>query len=153
MSRRGAEMQRLQLERSKEFQLVSFFGLNFVLCFMINYFPPEENRFDKTFYKYVIEHKDILRANLNLANGLMMYKPEIDDFMKEFYDKHKYLWAENRDEIIKEFVKTDPLTVDIRDKFIYYDNITEDLENMARNQIIGAIEIRMSEKRKLLKYF
>lgn len=82
---------------------------------------------------------------MNLGNGLLMYKPEIEDFLKEIYDKHKFLWSEEREQIIKEFVKTDPLTVDIRDKFIYYDNITTDLENMDRNQIIGAIEIRMSK--------
>lgn len=93
----------------------------------------------------MIEHKDILRANLNLANGLLMYKPEVEDFMKEIYDKHKFLWTEEREEIIKEFVKTDPLTVDIRDKFIFYDSITIELENMKSNQVIGAIEIRMGE--------
>lgn len=74
-----------------------------------------------------------------------MYKPEIEDFLIEIYDKYKYLWSEEREEIIKKFVKTDPLTVDIRDKFIYYDNITTSLENMERNEVVGAIEIRMGK--------
>lgn len=75
----------------------------------------------------------------------MIYKQDIDDFLKEQYEKYKYLWSSERDAMIQEFVSTNPLTVDIRDKFVYYDNITRDLENTSCKHIIGPIELRMGE--------
>lgn len=73
----------------------------------------------------------------------MIYKQDIDDYLKEQYEKYKYLWSADRDSIIQDFVSTVPLTVDIRDKFVYYDNITRDLENTNYRHVIGPIEIRM----------
>ncbi|KAI8124809.1 axonemal, Dynein heavy chain 8 [Lucilia cuprina] len=105
----------------------------------------DENRYERNYFRYVIEHKDIMRAVQNLANGLMMFKQDIDDFLKYIFDKHKYLWISNRDKIIQEFVNTNPLTVDIRDKFIYYDNITSELEECKKRHCIGPIELRMEK--------
>ena len=73
----------------------------------------------------------------------MMYKQDIDDFMKSVFDKHKDLWTPDRDKIIQEFVNTNPLTVDIRDKFVYYDNVTSQLQEVEKRHCIGPIEIRM----------
>uniref|UniRef100_A0A1A9WR67 AAA+ ATPase domain-containing protein n=1 Tax=Glossina brevipalpis TaxID=37001 RepID=A0A1A9WR67_9MUSC len=105
----------------------------------------DENRYERNYYRYVIEHKDIIRAVQNLATGLMMYKPDIDDFLKEQFEKYKYLWSAERENKIQAFVNTNPLTVDIRDKFIYYDNITTDLETKHARHVIGPIEIRMEK--------
>ncbi|TMW45046.1 hypothetical protein DOY81_009872 [Sarcophaga bullata] len=105
----------------------------------------DENRYERNYFRYVIEHKDIIRAVNNLANGLMMYKQDIDDFMKSVFDKHKDLWTPDRDKIIQEFVNTNPLTVDIRDKFVYYDNVTSQLQEVEKRHCIGPIEIRMEK--------
>lgn len=75
----------------------------------------------------------------------MMFKQDIDDYLKYIFDKYKYLWVSNRDKIIQEFVNTNPLTVDIRDKFIYYDNITSELENGKKRHCIGPIQLRMGK--------
>lgn len=53
------------------------------------------------------------------------------------------MWADDRDEMIKEFAETNPLTADIRDKFLEYDSITEDLIKTDRIIVIGPIEINM----------
>lgn len=75
----------------------------------------------------------------------MIYKQDIDDYLKNQFDNYKYLWSADRESIIQEFVNTNPLTVDIRDKFIYYDNITRNLENKVARHVIGPIEIRMGK--------
>ncbi|XP_055849438.1 dynein axonemal heavy chain 8 [Episyrphus balteatus] len=103
----------------------------------------DENRHERTFFKYIVEHKDIIRAVQNLATGLYIYKQDIEELLIKVFEKHKYLWAENRYEIIQSFVQTNPLTVDIRDKFVEYDNITSSLENLNPLAVVGAIEIRM----------
>lgn len=86
-----------------------------------------------------------MRAVTNLANGLMMFKQNIDEFLKTIFDKYKYLWSSNRDTIIQEFVNTNPLTVDIRDRFMHYDDLTSSLESAATRHVIGPIEIRMGK--------
>lgn len=68
----------------------------------------------------------------------------MEEFQKEIFEKHKYLWAENREEVIYAFVLTNPLTVNIRDMFLYYDSITQSLENMSQKRVIGPIEVRMN---------
>ncbi|XP_013102946.2 dynein axonemal heavy chain 8 [Stomoxys calcitrans] len=103
----------------------------------------DENRYERNYFRYVIEHKDIARAVSNLGNGLMIFKSSIDEFLKRFFDDYKYLWAAEREDIIQAFVNTNPLTVDIRDKFAYYDEITSNLENANTRYLIGPIEIRM----------
>ncbi|XP_039952580.1 dynein heavy chain 8, axonemal [Bactrocera tryoni] len=105
----------------------------------------DENRYERAYFRYVVDHKDIIRAITNLANGLLLYKHDVDEFLLETFNKFKYLWSEDREQIIQRFVDTNPLTVDIRDKFIYYDNITTDLEEMAAKKVIGPIEIRMEK--------
>lgn len=103
----------------------------------------DENRYERNYYRYIIEHKDIIRAIQNLANGLLMFKQDIEDFINQVYEDHKYLWSDERESIIQEFVNNSPLTVDIRDKFVFYDDITNDLEQQTKRQCIGPIEIRM----------
>ncbi|XP_036329883.1 dynein heavy chain 8, axonemal-like [Rhagoletis pomonella] len=110
----------------------------------------DENRYDRAYFRYVVDHKDIIRATTNLANGLMLYKHDVDEFLTETFNKFKYLWSADREQIIQDFVDTNPLTVDIRDKFIYYDKITTDLEEMPAKKVIGPIEIRMEKA--IVKY-
>ncbi|XP_037951167.1 dynein heavy chain 8, axonemal [Teleopsis dalmanni] len=105
----------------------------------------DENRYDRNFYRYVIEHKDVQRAIQNIASGLMLYKNDIDQYLHNFYNKYKYLWSDERENIIQAFVDTLPLTIDIRDKFEYYDKITSDIEKMKLTRTIGPIEIRVDK--------
>lgn len=91
----------------------------------------------------MVEHKDVIRAVQNLANGLLSYKSDMEEFQREMFEKYKYLWAEDREDIINAFVVTNPLTVDIRDMFLHYDNITQKLETMSTKRTIGPIEVRM----------
>lgn len=77
----------------------------------------------------------------------MMFRQDIDNFLLYIFEKHKYLWTADRDKIIQDFVNTNPLTVDIRDKFIYYDEITTELEERKKRFRIGPIEIRMGKLR------
>ncbi|XP_026846872.1 dynein heavy chain 8, axonemal [Drosophila persimilis] len=104
----------------------------------------DENKYERSYFRYVVEHKDVIRAVQNLANGLLSYKSDMEEFQREMFEKYKYLWAEDREDIINAFVLTNPLTVDIRDMFLHYDSITQKLETMSPKRTIGPIEVRMS---------
>lgn len=80
-------------------------------------------------------------------------------YKQKFTQKYSHLWADNRIEIIENFVNSNPLTVDIRDKFIVYDVETNDIINAEKHVIVGAILVnavpafdsflRLSKERKI----
>lgn len=41
----------------------------------------DENRYERSYFRYVVDHKDIIRAITNLANGLLLYKHDVDEFL------------------------------------------------------------------------
>lgn len=64
-------------------------------------------------------------------------------FLQDLYGKYKYLWADDRSEQIEAFVATQPLTADIRERFIEYDRITEEIKEEPNEIKIGALDILM----------
>lgn len=59
--------------------------------------------------------------------------------LKKIYRKYSHLWADNKIDIIDKFVRSNPLTVDIRDKFIYYDGESSEIMNSEKHIVVGAI--------------
>ncbi|XP_055386175.1 dynein axonemal heavy chain 8 [Condylostylus longicornis] len=110
---------------------------------------PDENRHEKNYYKSVEEHKDVRRATHNVDNGILMFQSDIDELLTNVFEKHKFLWDTKRDEIIFNFVEEDPLLVTIRDKFVEYERISEEIRNSNTADYIGPIEIR---KDKVIKF-
>lgn len=74
--------------------------------------------------------------------------------------KYAHLWAVNRIEIIDEFVNSNPLTVNIRDKFIFYNYETSEIIDSEKQIVVGAILVnaepaydsflKLSEERKVV---
>lgn len=58
---------------------------------------------------------------------------------QKIYQKYCHLWADNKVEIIDNFVNSNPLVADIRDKFIFYDYETNEIVNAEDKVCIGAI--------------
>lgn len=99
---------------------------------------------ERNIFKMISEHKDTIRAVQSFTGGLMLLKPAIDRVLRKTYETHKYLWADDRDSQIQEFVDTNPLTADIREMFLKYDNITENLISLPKSVVIGPIYIHIS---------
>lgn len=97
---------------------------------------------ERTIFKVISEHKDTIRGVQSFTGGLMLLKPDIDELLTKTYNTHKYLWASDRDEQIQSFVDTNPLTADIREMFVKYDRITENLLNLPKSVVIGPIYIQ-----------
>lgn len=75
----------------------------------------------------------------------MLLQPEIDRFLRKTYDTYCYLWSDEMEEMLKTFADTNPLTIEISDKFSSYDNITNDLQNANKIKNIDVIEIHMDD--------
>jgi len=100
-----------------------------------------ENRHEKSWFKTVTEHKDVARYRLSFEDGVLQLYPEIELILKGLKEKYEFLWTSDREKIIEEFVKSNPLTADIRDKLILYDSITANILKINPIICIGLLRI------------
>lgn len=63
--------------------------------------------------------------------------------MRKMYDENCYLWSEDMESSLEEFVNSNPLTIDIRERFKNYDRITSELREATRVEQIDSIIIQM----------
>lgn len=63
--------------------------------------------------------------------------------MFQKYLKFNYLWDEFRDDKIEEFCDTNPLIVEISEKFQEYDSRAEYIKQLPEKHNVGAIKIMM----------
>ena len=59
------------------------------------------------------------------------------------YLKYAYLWAEDREAQIREFVDSEPITQEIKEKMLEYEGMASEIKHLPERHIIGPIEINM----------
>ncbi|KAL1516507.1 hypothetical protein ABEB36_000416 [Hypothenemus hampei] len=96
------------------------------------------------YYKAVSENKEIMRVYMSLQGVLYLLNPDVAGLLDKYLE-WKYLWVENRDQIIDEFCEKDPLIVEIAEKFSEYDNRAEEIRQFPDQHDIGAIRIHMED--------
>lgn len=104
-----------------------------------------EVRHERTMFRAMTEHKEVSRYKLSFDDGVVQLEPEVKKLLTKFLETHNYLWAANRDEQIEAFVKRNPLTADIRDKLLLYDDITAKLQDLDVHICLGLIRINCRE--------
>lgn len=57
--------------------------------------------------------------------------------------QYSYIWSENRDNIVQNFVDSEPITQVIKEKFVEYDNLVAEIQNLPKKHVVGPIEISM----------
>ncbi|XP_049886262.1 dynein axonemal heavy chain 8 [Pectinophora gossypiella] len=96
----------------------------------------------RNYFRMVSEHKEIVRSVMALQGMMYMYKPDIEKLLKS-YGRFSHLWAEDRVQIVQDFVDSNPLNVIIRDMLKKYEGQTDEVNNLPERHIIGSIEINM----------
>ncbi|KAG5316447.1 DYH8 protein, partial [Acromyrmex insinuator] len=93
-----------------------------------------------TYFQNVSEHKDIIRSSISLQGLILMLR---DDVFKvgNSYLRYSYIWTENRDDIIQAFIDTKPLIQDIKEKFIEYEDLIIEIQNLPERHILGPLQI------------
>lgn len=81
----------------------------------------------------------------SFGSGLLLIEPKISDVMTKIYDQNCYLWSEEMETMLEAFVNSSPLTVDIRERFKLFDQITQELNEANRTECIDSIIIQMDE--------
>lgn len=114
--------------------------------FKFSSYFSDEVRYERTFFSCISAHKDVMRSlSQGGKGGLLVYKTKIKSLLDAIYEQHCYLWDENMDTIINEFVASSPLIAEIRDRFVLFDNRTNNLNELEKSERIESIKINLNE--------
>ncbi|XP_076759064.1 dynein heavy chain 8, axonemal kl-3 [Xylocopa sonorina] len=103
-----------------------------------------ENNEKKNYYQIISEHKEIVRSIMSLQGAIVAIKEDIME-IANMYLRYAYIWSEERSNIIQKFVDSEPITQEIKEKFIEYDKLVEEIQILPQKHIVGPIEICMDK--------
>lgn len=93
----------------------------------------------------VLGNKEIQRSISRFDSGLSLLQPHVDALLKQMYTKYFYLWPDDLEEQLQEFVDTDPYPSTIDDEFCKYQHILDELESADKVIQINCIAIDLRE--------
>ncbi|XP_058810344.1 dynein axonemal heavy chain 8 [Phymastichus coffea] len=96
------------------------------------------------YYEYIINHKEIIRSSMNLQGAMFVLKDDITQ-IGNIYLQYSYLWTEDRNKQIEDFVKSKPFIHEIRAKFIKYEELFLEIENLQPYHTVGPLQINMDK--------
>lgn len=79
------------------------------------------------------------------AAAILAMKPGIYGLLKQTYYKYCNLWDNEMDAMINEFVLSNPLTGEIRDKFNVYDMQTQEVLDVTKSVRVDCIDILFND--------
>ncbi|KAF5272454.1 hypothetical protein FQR65_LT04922 [Abscondita terminalis] len=105
---------------------------------------PDEEGSIPNYYRSVSEHKEVVRAYMNIQSVSYLLTPGLNKLIQE-YLRYSYLWAEDREDQIQEFCDGNPLPVEIENCFRKYEDRSEEVRDLEDENIIGTLSIDMEE--------
>ena len=57
--------------------------------------------------------------------------------------QYSYIWSEDKDNIIQSFVDSEPIIQEIKEKFMEYDSLVDEIQHLPKKHVVGPIEISM----------
>ncbi|CAG9855812.1 unnamed protein product [Phyllotreta striolata] len=94
------------------------------------------------YHKLVTENKDIIRVNMSLNGVINFLNDDIEAVLKKFLE-WDFLWAEDREDQVQSFCDTDPLIVQISEKFQEYAKTSERIRHLPEFVTVGPIKIML----------
>lgn len=101
----------------------------------------DEIRHEKSWFKMISEHNEVVRYSLGFTDGILQFERKINSILSDYKIEYEYLWIENRENELENFIQKDPLLADIRDKFKHFDNITKEIKNLDHIICVQTIQI------------
>lgn len=101
----------------------------------------DEIRLEKNWFKMISEHNEVVRYSLGFTDGILQFERKVNSILNDYKQEYEYLWNENRENELDDFVQSEPLLADVRDKFRHFDAITRDIKNLEAIICVQTIEI------------
>lgn len=109
-----------------------------------------EIRHQRNWKNIISDHKDVSRYRISFDDGVMQLQPEINKMLDKLFETFNYLWDEKCENMLEKFVKSNPLTANIRDRLIQYDKITAGITQLEPILCFGLIQIDRSQMIEML---
>ncbi|EFN74803.1 Dynein heavy chain 8, axonemal [Camponotus floridanus] len=97
-----------------------------------------------SYFQVVSDHRDIVRSSMSLQGLILMLRDDVSK-VGNTYLRYSYIWAENRNEIIQKSVDSKPFIQEIKEKFIEYENLMTEIQNLPDRHILGPLQINTSK--------
>ncbi|XP_064651602.1 dynein axonemal heavy chain 8-like [Lineus longissimus] len=94
----------------------------------------------KNYYKSIADHKDIAKIVMMLTSAVNSFRQDITNALERF-SEYEYLWDNDREEAVKQFVATDPILSEFKAEILRYDALGKEIEELPKAQIVGAINL------------
>ncbi|XP_029675665.1 LOW QUALITY PROTEIN: dynein heavy chain 8, axonemal-like [Formica exsecta] len=97
-----------------------------------------------TYFQSVSDHKEIIRSSMSLQGLILMLRDDVSK-VGNSYLRYSYIWAENRNEIIQAFVDSKPFIQEIKEKFMEYEDLMTEIQNLPDRHILGPLQINTNK--------
>ncbi|KAI0213081.1 Dynein heavy chain 8, axonemal [Lamellibrachia satsuma] len=101
----------------------------------------------KSHFKTIHDHKDVTKTVMMLTTSIKFYRSAILAHLVQ-QTTYSFLWEDDREAIIKEFLDQDPSLSDFRDVIEKFDSLIIEIELLPESVQVGAI-VLFTEKLKL----
>lgn len=61
----------------------------------------------------------------------------------QIYLRYSYLWAQDKNEHIRNFIQSKPFMYEIEDKFVTYEELLDEIDGLPEYHIVGSLRINM----------
>ncbi|RLU26152.1 hypothetical protein DMN91_002318 [Ooceraea biroi] len=104
------------------------------------YEPAGDNTSLNSYFQSVSDHKEIIRSTMSLQGLILILRDDVSK-VGNSYLRYSYIWAENRNEIIQAFVDSKPLIQEIKEKFMEYEDLLTEIQNLPARHVLGPLQI------------
>ncbi|XP_011309279.1 dynein heavy chain 8, axonemal-like [Fopius arisanus] len=105
----------------------------------------------KNYYQVITDHKDIVRNTIAFQGIISMLKNDILLIANDYVEAYSYIWTPDRNNQTKTFVESEPTIEQIKDAFLKYDALREEIRNLPPYHIVGCIQIDMENMKGALR--
>ncbi|XP_034939850.1 dynein heavy chain 8, axonemal [Chelonus insularis] len=99
----------------------------------------------ETYYQAIVEHKKIVRITMSFQAAILVLRDDINHLRQIYMKKYCHVWAEDRESQIEQFINKDPNPDEIRERFVFYENLVTEIKNLPVYHIIGPVEINIDK--------
>ena len=93
-----------------------------------------------SYHRLVSEHKEVLKLSSLLSSSINSTKRMVTTAMEQFYH-HKYLWVEERSDVIGQFLAEERTVGEFQEQMQKYCNLSEILNNEPDVVIVGPLSL------------
>ena len=100
----------------------------------------------KNYYRYVAEHKDVTKLTVMLSSSISSLKADSTECL-DYFNEYSFIWTKDKEEVVKEFLETDPILSEFRTEILKYESLEEKITKIPDSFYVGMRAILLNPER------